>query len=556
MAFGAATIWDVRTTGSDANGGGFSTLVTNMATDLAATSATGTAPVCTSASYNFVAADVGHWLYIGAGTNWTPGWYQIASVASNAATLTATAGTGYLMNSGVPYAVTTADGCATTASPTGGTWSIDYSQSAAAAIAYTDAVVGATTTQYTSVLNPGGPNLIGNIFNVTSGATVQRVQITVFTAAGLIVTCDKSLGTAAQVAVGNFGGALVTPGLVAGLKVNSNSVFVKDGSYTCSSSGNVAGGKIADTTVGTTTAPNYWIGWNAIRTVTNLDATKPLLKATANSMTVFATSGSVVIRNIKTGRNASETSVVGFSGGFALYTEWENCVATALATGWSLTNSNALMLNCLADTCATGFSLGAAGERCIGCESKAHTAVGFTCGENSCSFINCIAWGGTGSADGFKTTNNGVIFVNCTSYGNAGAGFTFTGGFESHLLINCVATGNSGKQFNLATTTETSHRLLNCAAKADGTGTDNFNIVSKIGFIILTADPFTNAASGDFSLNTTSGGGAACRAAGIPGVFPGGTTTGYLDIGAVQHADPAASGGMVVHPGMGGRING
>jgi hypothetical protein len=40
-----------------------------MATDFAATSATGTAPVVTSASYTFIARDVGHWVYVKSGTN-------------------------------------------------------------------------------------------------------------------------------------------------------------------------------------------------------------------------------------------------------------------------------------------------------------------------------------------------------------------------------------------------------------------------------------------------------------------------------------------------------
>src|SRR6185503_9870086 len=92
------TIFEVRAAGSDtANGGFFDPGQTaGMNTDGAATSATGNSPVFSSASYNFVAGDVGAWVYIALGTNWTPGWYQIASVASNVATLTATIGTAYL----------------------------------------------------------------------------------------------------------------------------------------------------------------------------------------------------------------------------------------------------------------------------------------------------------------------------------------------------------------------------------------------------------------------------------------------------------------------------
>jgi predicted transcriptional regulator len=33
-----------------------------------------------TASYNFVAGDVGAWVYIASGTNWTPGWYKIARI--------------------------------------------------------------------------------------------------------------------------------------------------------------------------------------------------------------------------------------------------------------------------------------------------------------------------------------------------------------------------------------------------------------------------------------------------------------------------------------------
>jgi hypothetical protein len=54
--------------------------------------------------------------------------------------------------------------------------------------------------------------------------------------------------------------------------------------------------------------------------------------------------------------------------------------------------------------------------------------------------------------------------------------------------------------------------------------------------VALTAKPFTNSAGGDFSLNSTAGGGAACKGVGWPGIFPGGTTTGNIDVGAVQSA--------------------
>src|SRR5580700_6581245 len=102
MSLSANVQWEVRTTGNDSNGGGFDPSVAGFATDGAATAANTPSPVFTSASYSFVAGDVNAWLFIQAGTNWTPGWYQIASVSGGAATLTAGVGQATLYNSNSP----------------------------------------------------------------------------------------------------------------------------------------------------------------------------------------------------------------------------------------------------------------------------------------------------------------------------------------------------------------------------------------------------------------------------------------------------------------------
>ena len=59
--------------------------------------------------------------------------------------------------------------------------------------------------------------------------------------------------------------------------------------------------------------------------------------------------------------------------------------------------------------------------------------------------------------------------------------------------------------------------------------------VAEYGTIDLTADPFVDGANGDFRLNGTAGGGAACRSAANPTTFPGESFTNKLDIGAVGH---------------------
>jgi hypothetical protein len=110
-------------------------------------------------------------------------------------------------------------------------------------------------------------------------------------------------------------------------------------------------------------------------------------------------------------------------------------------------------------------------------------------------------------------------------------------------MINCIAESNGAFGFNgtsLGTT------LSYCASYNNTSGRSTGTLASDFAGVTGTSSFFTNAAGGDFSLNATAGGGAAARAAGYPGVFPADLTTGYLDIGAAQHADPASGGGGYV----------
>ena len=72
----------------------------DIGTDLTCADGDAATPEVASASHNFVAADVGHYLHISAGTSWTPGWYAIVSVAANKATLNAPCGANGALASG------------------------------------------------------------------------------------------------------------------------------------------------------------------------------------------------------------------------------------------------------------------------------------------------------------------------------------------------------------------------------------------------------------------------------------------------------------------------
>jgi hypothetical protein len=206
---------------------------------------------------------------------------------------------------------------------------------------------------------------------------------------------------------------------------------------------------------------------------------------------------------------------------------------------------NGLYRRCLATGNAAGFNM-LGGISAVECIAHANTGTGFTLAANSVA-IYCLSYGNTGGGShGFLGNAGGSShLINCVAYDNDGDGFriAFAGGAPGSMPRNCIFAGNGGYGFNYNSTgTPGSTTARNNAYYSNTSGARN-NVPAGIGDVTLTGDPFTNAAAGDFSLNNTAGAGAACRAAGIPGYLPGGTTRGYQDIGAAQHADPASSAG-------------
>ncbi len=562
---GAGTCTLTLTWNAGGNGGGFDTGVAGFPTDGAATVANTSAPVFTSASYNFVAGDVGAWIYIKSGTNWTPGWYKIASVASNAATLNGTIGAAVLA-AGTP---TTVVGCATTASPTSATWGIDYSQGAAR-IAFTDMVIAVTTTNFTSAGNPVGKNFVGNIIAVTGGVnfTVQRVAVV--STSGTTATCDKSLGTAAAITAaggttgaaaavsgtGNMGGPLGSPGQASLLRVASNLAWIKSGTYSVTSaSTNIPQGCVSDAVGGQV---KTWEGYGTVRGDLGV---APILQANGiSTATLFAvtgasTAGSILRNMIADG--ASLTSILGFSlgrRGTAYALTAKNCTNGGLSCG----PAN-LLVKCSATNITGGTAAFIGCQAAYYCEAFSNTITGFTNSSTGGSvFWGCLSYGNTGAtSDGFQFSSSAQgCAINCVAYGNGRDGLRWSNG-ESSLAINCIAEGNgvtaTGAGFNASSAAiGATVTLLNCGVFGN-TANSSVNISTNItgpqvGTVTATSTFFVNAVGGNFALNNNSGAGAACRAAGIPGVFPSGTTTGLIDIGAAQSRVPwqtqALSGGI------------
>jgi hypothetical protein len=155
---------------------------------------------------------------------------------------------------------------------------------------------------------------------------------------------------------------------------------------------------------------------------------------------------------------------------------------------------------------------------------------------------NAISLSGAATSQAHNT-----IIMNNTIYGCSNSGLEITDADTVVTILNniFVDNGNAAGEANVewaagSSETFTIHRYN--VLYDSGTGAD-----APINYTVhateLTTNPlFGNAASGDFSLSSSS----PAKAAGFPGAFPGGTSTGYTDIGAVQRQESGAGGAHII----------
>lgn len=151
----------------------------------------------------------------------------------------------------------------------------------------------------------------------------------------------------------------------------------------------------------------------------------------------------------------------------------------------------------------------------------------------------CIVYanGANGYGDGNGSSippGRSVFISNSIFSSNTGAGIQANTEFT--FISNCILDRNTTYGIDFAGVTLNSGQWNNAfynntTAQRNGAG-------GSVNDVTLSADPYTSVGT-DFSLNSTAGGGAACKAAGFPGVMIGGGT-GNASIGAL---DPSSGGG-------------
>lgn len=139
------------------------------------------------------------------------------------------------------------------------------------------------------------------------------------------------------------------------------------------------------------------------------------------------------------------------------------------------------------------------------------------------SLINCIAHDNTGPGfllEQHASNVEGCSMVNCVAYNNTGDGLEIEANHGAASVTNCIFVNNGGYGIEKLTTssdiTLTYNYFNNNAFYNNTSGEVSSNITAgPDGHITLTADPFTDAAAADFSINSDAGGGSTLRSTAI-----------------------------------------
>jgi hypothetical protein len=541
--FSINTAWSVKTGGTagDVNGGGFTRVTgakdVTAATDLAVDASNN--KKVTSVTHTFVSGDVGKYIDVTAGVNWQLTSYQILSVSGGAAVL---------------------DRSPSVVGQTGGTYDlyagVDYSQDDAAKQAYTDLVIGATTTQGTSVARPFVADDVGNIVNVVSGTgcTVQRVQIN-SVAAG-IATFSASLGTAASTCTGNLGGALLTiAGAMALVDTANQIIWIQSGTYTLTA------------TVQFPSSTNRSVSVIGYQTYHWDMGTKPLITTATDSTTLFNTSSAdypMFLMNVSLSNTASiRAQGISSSGGGSfpgiivvnsVLDGFTNAVDLSTVHGNRQGNIylyGVEIKNCSSDGVVVGADFSVL-------DSYIHNNTGNGIlaydGSGSRFIIGRSIVANNGGRGFYSSYSQGISLILHSNVfsGNGASGVTLTGvyfgggGYLPIQVTNNIFYGNTGYGLENPGTAPAWFGLYGVfGPNAYGANTSGnvYHFQQSMGTpdIELGASPFTS--STDFSLNSTANGGALLKKTGFPGTFPGGLSVGYLDVGAVQTSGSPASAG-------------
>lgn len=387
----------------------------------------------------------------------------------------------------------------------------DYSQQASAQLTVTDAACAGNTT-LTSVTGGFTAAMVGNIlylagewYELVTYVNTNQVNIDRNGPSDTGMTC-------------NVGGALATPG-GAGAVLDAHgvagmNVWIKAGTYNNSSVGSNVSGGVVDLS---TTMASKRCRFEGYQTTRGDRGTKPYISCNGNTPT------SARMFNLK-----------GTSGGnhfiINLHLDGDN-LQTDCILGAARYYDN--VCECEIENCDLNY---------VTCYCTVYNSYIHDCDANGTYQCTCLmTWIDNCGATGFYLDYGDT---NCISSNNGSSGYSVYG-----PVYNCVSYNNGnngihqqrdGRCANNISINNGAYgyiiqvggELTNCASYNNTSG--RMGVGYDYNSIVLTADPYIDAANGDFRLNNAAGGGALCRNAGV-GVS-GQTDT--PDIGAISARGP------------------
>lgn len=422
----------------------------------------------------------------------------------------------------------------------------DYSQQATAQATGNVTSSGTTVTANSGITFTSG--MVGNV--ITDGT--HFFEIMTFVSSSQVTVDAAPSWTSVTVYVG---GARASYANTEGRLVAGNKCWIKADGANQTISSSIACANSGDYTSGAIVVQGYHV------TRGDHDGTRPLITTATNNLKMITDSASVTT-NCRIFDNLALSSTAGTPGyGFVpgfnhSGSDWvlSNLKLSGLLAGVLSDNSIAFAIAQLAiwGTEITGCTdaIVAANTALIrGCYLHGNSGSGLKIPSNAgpsggtpyrlannifysnLNGINVLAAAGGSATTGVYLDVNSSIFHSNT--GNAIANAIAAGNLSMLALQNSIF-WNQGSGYGVTITNPQPFVLLNRNNAYGNNLHDRSNLAVGTGDITLTADPATNAAGGDFSRNSTAGGGALLAAAGWPGSIPGLVTGGFADVGALQ----------------------
>jgi hypothetical protein len=427
----------------------------------------------------------------------------------------------------------------------------DFSQQNSPQVTFTDLIIGATTTQLTSVLNPFSATSPGNVINITGGTGCTTGRYSVSSVATATATMDRSVGTAASTCTGFLGGALQTLTQLNSSMVEGNTAWVKAEATITTS-----GGLVFNFTNASTNEFPAIQGYTSTRG--DMGQVTIQLTGAATTTVRMDTLGLTLANFLIDCNSQASSNGLNFNNGTgrAYNLKVQNCTGVY---GVQFTAGTAMCIRCTVTGQSGGGAVGGfvlqnnGVADCVYCVATDGTVPGFA-GSTSVGIfcVFCIAGNNSGATtDGFfiQAFQNQNQFWHSFAYKNGRDGFRLiSNNFGNAQIFNSISYGNGGFGINYTNgLLPFGTQLFDYNGLGANTGGNYNNLSAGAHDVSLSADPTVAGGSDNFALNSTAGGGAALKAVGFPGALTG-AGTGFVDIGPLQSAAGGGSSVTVGYP--------